>query len=100
MKYPNGSESILSHGPFAQLLKVKNAICEDNKPRIATITGQPDTFFSIPASVKAQGKTITGFLSMAPTYKPNVLEGYIFTANKYGKNGAVIPKTAPWLDPL
>lgn len=35
--------------------------CAD-KPRMVEISGQPDTFFSIPAKVKVKGKTVSGFV--------------------------------------
>lgn len=91
MKYPNGSESVLSPGPFAQLLKVKNVPCTDGKTRTATITGEPQTFSTIPARVHAHGKTVSGFLTMSPTYKEGVKEGYIFYPYTYMKNGKILP---------
>lgn len=91
MRYPNGSESVLSHGYFAQIVKVRGAICTDGKARTAYVTGQPDTVWTVPAKVRVKGKTVSGFLTMAPTYKPNVLEGYIFISNKFGKNGHLLP---------
>lgn len=33
-------------------------------PRTVYVTGEPDTFFSIPAACKVQGKTVRGFLFM------------------------------------
>jgi hypothetical protein len=102
MKHDNGSESVMSQGPWAQLVAVRKAVCSDGKSRYAKITGQPDTFFSVPASVqvryKPEGskytvrKTVTGFITMASTYKDGVKEGYEFVANRFGKNGHLLRK--------
>ena len=57
------AKPIFSNGPWRQLVKVKNALCADGKRRVATITGQPDTFWTVPAKVKCKGKTVSGFLT-------------------------------------
>jgi hypothetical protein len=90
MKFENGSESILSTGPFSQLIRVLNCPCSDGKVRSVRVTGQPTTAFTVPASTRVNGKTVTGFLTMAPTYKEGVKEGYVFHANSYGKNGSLL----------
>jgi len=91
MIYANGSKSILSTGPFSQLVRVLNCPCSDGKVRSVRITGQPTTYFSVPASTKVCGKTVTGFVTMAPTYEEGVKEGYVFHSNKFGKNGSLLP---------
>ena len=59
------------------------------------ITAQPDTFFSIPARVKAHGKTVSGYVTC------ETLEGFStetlgdpavwrFIAYSYGKNGHLV----------
>lgn len=96
MLYPNGSESVLSPGPWSQLVKVRGAVCSDGVPRTATVTGQPTTAFSIPARVKARGKTISGYLTMAPTYIDGVKEGWIFRVTLSGVNATVLPLAHPW----
>jgi hypothetical protein len=98
MLYPNGSIAVISHGPWAQLIAIKHCLCSDGRTRFARITGQPDTFFSVPASVKVQGKRVTGFVTMAPTYREGVKEGYIFQANQFGKNAALLPRNHTWED--
>lgn len=90
MKYANGSESVMSRGPWLQLLAVRKALCDDGVARHAVVTGQPDTAWTVPAMVRVRGKSVTGFLTMAETYKDETLEGYVFHANKFGKNGNVI----------
>jgi len=84
MIYPNGSESVLSPGPFSQLWAVKHCPCVDGVARRARITGQPDTFFSVPAQVKVKGVTVTGFVTSDEN-------GYRFIAHKYRKNGHLLP---------
>jgi hypothetical protein len=91
MKCANGSESIMSRGPFSQLIRVLNCPCSDGKVRSIRVTGQPQTVWTIPASTRVRGKTVTGFLTSAPTYKEGVKEGYVFYSNKFGKNGGLLP---------
>jgi len=91
MKCNNGSESIQSTGGFGQLVKNVNCPCSDGKTRTVTITGQPDTFFSVPGNVKVKGKTVTGFVTTAPDYREGVREGFIFQSNQFGKNGNMLP---------
>ncbi len=79
MKYPNGSESVLSPGPWAQLTKVLNCPCEDGVKRTVHNIGIPDTFFSAPGRVYAKGKTVAGFITCDE-------DGYRFVAYKYRKN--------------
>ncbi len=55
------------------------AVCPDGKIRRG-ICSIPDTYFSIPARIKARGKTITGFVT-------NHDGTYVFIPYTYGKNG-------------
>ena len=91
MKYENGSESIMSRGPFSQLIRVLNCPCSDGKVRSVRVTGQPDSAWTVPASTRVRGKTVTGFLTLAPTYLEGVKEGYVFYSNILGKNGGLLP---------
>lgn len=60
------------------------AMCEDGTERSATLSPNgADTFFSTPASVRARGKTVTGFVTRSGN-------SYEFTANSYGKNAGAI----------
>ena len=90
MKYANGSEPVFSCGPWAQLIAVRKALCDDDVARYARVIGQPDTAWTIPARVNVRGKSVTGFLTMTETYKDKTEEGYAFHANKFGKNGHLI----------
>lgn len=60
-------------------------LCADGKVRKAVL-GVPNTFFSIPARVKAYGKTVSGYVSVDDDGR------YVFTAYKYGKNHAILDK--------
>ncbi len=83
------------------------AICPDGIIRCFRITGQADTFFSIPAQVRYKGKTVTGFITTCHTIagKKRITSGwknyegdytdiwdeYEFCPNKFGKNGNLFP---------
>lgn len=48
-----------------RIVKVVNCLCPDGKRRVATITGQPDTWFSTPARVQVKGLSVSGFITSA-----------------------------------
>ena len=50
-------------GPFSIPKKVKNCLCPDGIRRMVYITGEPDTFFSIPAKLNYKGKYTAGFVT-------------------------------------
>ena len=83
MKYSNGSESVLSNGPWVQLVGVLGAICDDGVARTVHRIGVPDTFFSAPGVVYVGGKTVSGFVTCDES-------GYKFKAFEYRKNGSLI----------
>lgn len=93
--YPDGSKLYRTHGPFASIAKVENCLCPDGKRRTVHTTGEADTFFSIPASVKVKGKTVTGYITTysADGLTSSACEGWEFRANKYGKNSGVFDAT-------
>jgi hypothetical protein len=68
---------------YSRLIKVTGALCEDGVRRTATVTGEADTFFSVPARVSAKGKTVSGFLSRDG-------DDWKFTAYSYRKNAAAV----------
>jgi len=70
---------------YKRPIAVKKALCSDGIRRYARITGEPDKFFSIPASVHVQGKRVTGYI----TEESN--GDYEFHAYKPGKNGHLLP---------
>lgn len=80
----NGSIAFRTPFPFAQLSKIKNCpVSGTTIRRTASITGQPDTYFSIPARIKYKEKNISGFVSYNE-------EGYYFVPYQYGKNCHVL----------
>lgn len=44
------------------LARVKGAICDDGVTRTAYVTGEPDTWFSIPARVNVGKRSVKGWL--------------------------------------
>lgn len=94
MLYPNGSDSVLTPGPWAQLHAVRHCPCSDGKARYAQVTGQPDTHFSSPARVRVTTPTgrrsVRGYLTTnsGSGARP---EGYEFRAYKYGASNGVLP---------
>lgn len=81
---------VLTRGPFASPVKVERALCPDGKRRTAWITGEADTFFSIPARVTYKGRTVTGFVTYGNAeglVAQEDSDDYQFHANKFGKNG-------------
>ena len=92
-------------GPFSLgPRKVYGALCEDGKQR--TVRCSPngaDTFFSIPASVKANGKTVSGYLTMSTVDGYSTASDtdpaiYRFVVYRYGKNADRIPRER-WMTP-
>jgi len=39
-------------------------LCSDGQVRAATLASTPDTFFSVPASVRVKGKTVSGYMTV------------------------------------
>lgn len=73
------------------------ALCADGKVRaLARIAPTADTFFSVPAAVKVNGRTVSGYVtteclsgSSVPTDDdPLVVR---FVAYSYGRNGGLLP---------
>lgn len=80
------AEQVLSRGPWMQLIKVKHCLCPDGERRTATITGQPDTAFTVPARIKYKGKTVSGFVMSGLTAEEGDMR---FIPYKYRKWGAI-----------
>jgi hypothetical protein len=49
-------------GPWSLYTRAR-AICEDGKPRIVRLAQTADSFFSVPARLSYQGKTVSGFIT-------------------------------------
>ena len=83
-EYANGSKSFHTPRPWCQLSKVQNCpIAGTNLRLTARITGQPDTFFSVPARIQYKKKNITGFISRKD-------DGYYFVPYPSSKNYHVL----------
>ena len=71
---------------------VRHALCVDGARRYARLTGDADTFFSIPAQVqvRAEGRraTVTGFVTL-----DSCNEDIEFVANSAGRNGKLLPNS-------
>jgi hypothetical protein len=74
---PNGSVPIYSHwlgGP--SLSGIRNCPTSfEATPRMVYITGEPDTYFSVPACCKFAGKRIKGWVGQDES-------GYVFHAQR------------------
>jgi hypothetical protein len=45
--------------------RIRNCRCKDGSIRTAYVTGEPDTFFSLPARVNVGKRSVKGFLTVA-----------------------------------
>jgi hypothetical protein len=70
------------YGSLNQSRRRARVLCADGVVRKA-IVGIPDTYFSIPARLKANGKTVSGFVSSEEVEGAVV---YTFTAYTSGAN--------------
>ncbi len=43
-------------------------LCSDGKIRAAELSESPDTFFSTPARIRINGKTVTGYMTVEETW--------------------------------
>lgn len=89
---------MITYGPWQIPVAVKHCLCPDGTRRRVRITGQADTFFSIPASVtvKRDGKatTISGYVTGREG--ENGAKDYEFVPTAYGKNYHFFgPREAP-----
>ena len=73
LKYRVDREDVNEHGQvlgFAEwmggptLARVKNAVCHDGKQRTAFVTGNPLTYFSLPARVNIGKSSVKGSLAV------------------------------------
>lgn len=74
-------------GPWNIPTKGVRCLCSDGKRRNAHALKTPDTFFSMPATVKVKGKTVTGYLTTVDNCGIPDIE---FRAYKYRKNGGML----------
>lgn len=52
-------------GPWQQLVRVRNVLRPDGRYGTAEITGEPDTYFTVPARMSINGRKVAGFVSTA-----------------------------------
>lgn len=57
------AELLTTGGMWHIAYGARHVLCPDGKRRYARIIGQPDTFFSQPASVCYRGKTVHGYIT-------------------------------------
>jgi hypothetical protein len=83
-KYGKGT-SVTQSYPWGIYVRAQ-VLCSDGKVRATSrIADTAETFFSVPASVKVNGTTVAGYL----TIEDNVA---LFVAYTYRKNGAMLPE--------
>lgn len=90
-EFASGAALLYSRGPWASLVGARRVLCPDGKRRYAVVTGEPDTFFSVPARVTVAGRSVSGFVATDND------QDVCFTANPDGKNAALLPDWPPTL---
>jgi len=73
LKFRVDAEEVNEHGQTVghthwmggpTLARIIGAVCDDGKRRTAYVTGEPDTFFSLPARVNVGKRSISGWLGV------------------------------------
>lgn len=97
MEYADGTSLIQNPGPWGGWMKGR-ALCSDGVVRAVRFPrgGHADTFFSVPATVTVQGKTVTGFVMVSSrdgydTVTDDDPAVVRFTAYSFGRNGHLLP---------
>jgi hypothetical protein len=82
-KYAHGT-SVTQRFPFGLYVSAR-LLCSDGKVRpTVRLAETADSFYSVPAAVKVNGKTVSGYLTMeSGTAK--------FIASSHGRNAALLP---------
>ena len=102
----HGKTNINSTQPWGLITRRgTRLLCADGKIRsVSHIASTPDTFFSIPASVRVNGKTVTGY---ATTEEQTWIKGvnekefkcaFVFRKHTNGKNQHLLPQWPSELD--
>lgn len=100
MKYANSTKLVLEGGPFASRYVGGRAICSDGKIRALRFrSGIADTFFSVPCSVRVNGRTVAGYATVETEEgftnhsedDPSVVK---FIAYQYRTNAGLLPDGA------
>jgi len=73
LKYRVDVEQENEHGQFIgsarwmggpTVARIRNCRCDDNVNRTAYVTGEPDTFFTLPARVNIGKQSLKGYLTV------------------------------------
>lgn len=92
LDYADGTYLITSDSGYGGYYAGR-VLCSDGKVRsLKRIAISPDTFFSIPASVTVNGKTVTGYVTSDHSPTESGKETVFFVANQYGKNANLLPR--------
>lgn len=84
-EHANGT-SITTQTTWSGYVRAR-ALCPDGKVRATTRLGpSADTFFSVPAAVKAHGRTVSGFITIGDD------DAVVFTPT--GKNADLVKEAA------
>lgn len=76
--------------PFATYVAGR-ALCSDGKVRaLKRIAVTADTFFSVPAAVRVNGRTVGGYVTFEDDADGERV--VLFRAYTYGRNGALLPQ--------
>jgi hypothetical protein len=90
---PNGAITYSTPGAFRSMARVENCPCDDNVRRLVYITGEPDSFYSVPAAVRVKGTWVGGFVTFRSAVNGGEIdaskEGPHFIAT--GKHKDLIP---------
>lgn len=62
-------------------VKAEGVLLPDGTIRTVRLTGVPDTFFSIPSTLRWKGKTVSGFVSQNSN-----IERLVFSADRHSKH--------------
>jgi len=85
-EYANGTWCTVNEWGTYKKAKI---LCSDGILRTAFNISEPDTFFSVPCSVKVKGVSVRGFMSF------DYINGYttlLFTSYEYCKNDFMLPE--------
>lgn len=69
---------------------IYDVLCSDGKVRRATVTREADTFFTLPARVKVNGRTVTGHVYVNELDYPEPV--WCFSAYAYLRNADALPE--------
>lgn len=82
---------IIHYGPWQIPVRVTNCLCPDGNRRNVKLTGEADTFFTIPAKLSYRGTSVSGYVTQMnwtddPEWDGETVD-YIF--HPVGKNAGI-----------